>query len=126
MFDRIFATMKFSSSKERKLYEDMFNLYLGDLPDNFYENHFSLAKKYPGTEYERWMKILTHPAFDTWKQSNIAVIATTSTDRALAGVDSNKDTLSLLKLRQDVLNAEKTAEKPTIIVLPSELFFKED
>ena len=126
MFDSMFATMSFSSSKERRRIEDMFDSYMSDLPQNLYENQFSLQAKYEGTSYQDWVRILTHPAFDTWKQQQIAIIATTSTDRALAGVDTNKDTLSLLKMRQDVLNAEKTAEKPTIIVLPEELFFKGD
>lgn len=126
MFDSMFATMSFTSSKERRRIEDMFDSYMSDLPQNLYENQFSLQSKYEGTSYQDWVRILTHPAFDTWKQQQIAIIATTSTDRALAGVDTNKDTLSLLKMRQDVLNAEKTAEKPTIIVLPEELFFKGD
>jgi hypothetical protein len=126
MFDSMFATMSFTSSKERRRIEDMFDSYMSDLPQNLYENQFSLQAKYEGTSYQDWVRILTHPAFDTWKQQQIAIIATTSTDRALAGVDTNKDTLSLLKMRQDVLNAEKTAEKPTIIVLPEELFFKGD
>ena len=124
MFDSMFATMKFTNSKDRRKIEDLFNSYMSDLPDNFYENQFSLAKKYPGTEYSDWMRILKHPAFDTWKQENIAVIATTTTDRALAGVDNNRDTLSLLKMRQEVLNEEKKVEKPTIIVLPEDLFFR--
>jgi hypothetical protein len=29
-------------------------------------------------------------------------------------------------MRQDVLNAEKKVEKPTIIVIPEALFFKEE
>lgn len=124
MFDSMFATMSFSSSKERRRIEDMFDSYMSDLPQNLYENQFSLQNKYEGTAYQDWVRILTHPAFDTWKQQQIAIIATTSTDRALAGVDTNKDTLSLLKMRQEVLNSEKTAEKPTIIVLPEELFFR--
>lgn len=124
MFDRMFATMDFKNSKERKRIEELFDLYMSDLPENFYENQFSLAKKYPGTSYEEWVRILCHAAFDTWKQQQIALIATTSTDRALAGVDTNKDTLSLLRMRQEVLNAEKSVEKPTIIVLPEDLFFK--
>lgn len=125
MFDRMFATMDFKSSKERRRFEDLFNQYMSDLPDNLYENQFSLAKKYPETNYEDWVRILKHPAFDSWKQEQVALIATTSTDRALAGVDKDKDTLNLLRMRQDVLNAEKKVEKPTIIVIPEELFFRE-
>ena len=126
MFDRMFATMDFKSSKERKRIEDLFNLYMSDLPDNFYENQFSLAKKYTDSGYEDWVRILRHPAFDTWKQEQIAIIASTTTDRALAGVDKDKDTMSLLKMRQDVLSSEKKTEKPTIIVLPEDLFFRGD
>jgi hypothetical protein len=118
--------MDFKSSKERRRIEDLFNQYMSDLPDNFYENQFSLAKKYPDTNYEDWVSILRHPAFDTWKQEQIAIIASTTTDRALAGVDKDKDTMSLLKMRQDVLNSEKKTEKPTIIVLPEDLFFRGD
>lgn len=126
MFDRMFATMDFKSSKERKRIEELFNLYTSDLPDNFYENQFSLAKKYPETSYEDWVKILKHAAFDTWKQEQIAIIASTATDKALAGAELGKDSLQLLRVRQDVLDKDKRVEKPTIIVMPTELFFRED
>ena len=127
MFDRLFATYDFTSGKDRKHIESLFNMYMSDIPDNFYENQFSLAKKYPGTNYEDWVRILKHPAFNSWKAEQIAIIATKSTDKALAGQgDDGKDTLNLLKMRQDVLNSEKKAEKPTIIVIPEELFFRED
>lgn len=127
MFDVMFATMDFKSSKDRKNIESLFNMYMSEIPENFYENQFSLAKKYVGTNYEDWVRILKHPAFCTWKGEQIAIIATTSTDKALAGQEDNsKDTLNLLKMRQDVLNAEKSVEKPTIIVIPEELFFKEE
>lgn len=126
MFNRLFATYDFANSKDRKLIESLFNMYMSDIPDNFYENQFSLAKKYPGTNYEDWVRILKHPAFNSWKSEQIAIIATTSTDKALAGQgDDGRDTLNLLKMRQDVLNSEKKAEKPTIIVIPEELFFRE-
>ena len=94
--------------------------------DNFYENQFSLAKKYPETSYEDWVKILKHAAFDTWKQEQIAIIASTATDKALAGAELGKDSLQLLRVRQDVLDKDKRVEKPTIIVMPTELFFRED
>ena len=59
------------------------------------------------------------------KAKQIAIIATTSTDKALAGGDmDDKNAVNLLKVRQDVLNSEKKAEKPTIIVIPESLFFK--
>jgi hypothetical protein len=102
-------------------------MYMSDIPDNFYENQFSLAKKYSGTSYEDWVRILKHPAFNSWKAEQIAIIATTSTDRALAGQgEDGRDTLNLLKMRQDVLNQEKKTEKPTIIVIPEDLFFREE
>lgn len=127
MFDRLFATYDFTSSKDRKLMESLFNMYMSDIPDNFYENQFSLAKKYSGTSYEDWVRILKHPAFNSWKAEQIAIIATTSTDRALAGQgEDGRDTLNLLKMRQDVLNQEKKTEKPTIIVVPEDLFFREE
>lgn len=126
MFDKMFATMDFQSSKERRKFEDLFNMYMSDLPQNFYENQFTLSVKYSGTSYEDWVRILKHGTFVTWKQEQIAIIAETSTDKALAGMDKDASTLNLLKMRQDVLSAEKKVEKPTIIVLPESLFFKED
>ena len=126
MFDKMFATMDFQNSKERRKFEDLFNMYMSDLPQNFYENQFTLAVKYPGTNYEDWVRILKHGTFVTWKQEQIAIIDETSTDKALAGMDKDASTLNLLKMRQDVLSAEKKVEKPTIIVLPESLFFKED
>ena len=127
MFDRLFATYDFTSSKDRKLMESLFNMYMSDIPDNFYENQFSLAKKYSGTSYEDWVRILKHPAFNSWKAEQIAIIATTSTDRALAGQgEDGRDTLNMLKMRQDILSQEKKTEKPTIIVIPEDLFFREE
>ena len=126
MFDKMFATMDFQNSKERKKFEELFNMYMSDLPQNFYENQFTLAVKYPGTNYGDWVRILKHGTFVTWKQEQIAIIAETSTDKALAGMDKDTSALNLLKMRQDVLNSEKKVEKPTIIVLPESLFFKED
>ena len=126
MFDKIFATMDFKSSKERRYFEELFNLYMSDLPQNFYENQFTLQAKYADTRYEDWVRILKHGTFVSWKQEQIAIIAETSTDKALAGMDKDASTLNLLKMRQDVLNSEKKTEKPTIIVLPETLFFKED
>ena len=127
MFNTLFATMVFKNSAERKRFQDLFELYMEDIPDNFYVDQFSLAKKYSGTRYEDWVRILKHPAFNTWKAEQIAIIATTATDRALAGGDDNsRDALNLLKMRQDVLNSEKKIEKPTIIVLPHSLFFEEE
>lgn len=127
MFNTLFATMTFKNSSERKRFQDLFELYMSDLPDNFYVDQFSLSKKYSGTSYEDWVRILKHPAFNTWKAEQIAIIATTATDKALAGGEENSaGALNLLKMRQDVLNSEKKIEKPTIIVLPHSLFFEED
>ena len=127
MFNKIFATMSFATAAERTRFENLFNLYMSDIPDNFYVDQFSLAKKYEGTFYEDWVRILKHPAFNTWKSEQIAIIATTATDKALAkGDDTSTGALNLLKMRQDVLNSEKKIEKPTIIVLPQSLFFEEE
>ena len=125
-FESLFGTMKFVNSSERKKISILFEEYLKDLPDNFYLNQFDLAKKYEGSSYEEWVKILTYPAFDSWKAQQIALIAATSTDKALAGGDDlgDKNALNLLKARQEVLRDEKKVEKPTIIVLPESLFFK--
>ena len=59
-------------------------------------------------------------------QEQIAIIAETTTDKALAGMDKDASSLNLLKMRQDVLSSEKKTEKPTIIVIPEALFFKEE
>jgi hypothetical protein len=127
MFNKLFATMSFANPAERTRFENLFNLYMSDIPDNFYVDQFSLAKKYAGTFYEDWVRILKHPAFNTWKSEQIAIIATTATDKALAsGDDTSTGALNLLKMRQDVLNSEKKIEKPTIIVLPQSLFFEEE
>lgn len=126
MFDIMFATMDFKSSKERRKFEDLFNLYMSDIPQNFYENQFTLQAKYPDTSYVDWVRILKHNAFVTWKQEQIAIIAETTTDKALAGMDKDASSLNLLKMRQDVLSSEKKTEKPTIIVIPEALFFKEE
>ena len=127
MFNKLFATMSFANPAERARFESLFNLYMSDIPDNFYVDQFSLAKKYSGTFYEDWVRILKHPAFNTWKSEQIAIIATTATDKALAnGDDTSTGALNLLKMRQDVLNSEKKIEKPTIIVLPQSLFFEEE
>lgn len=128
MFDKLFSTMKFANSTDRKRIKLLFEEYMKGIPENFYKNQFELAKEYDGSTYEDWVRILKHPAFDSWKSEQIAIIATTSTDKALAGgadVD-DKGALSLLKMRQDVLNSEKHVEKPTIIVIPESLFFKKE
>jgi len=127
MFNTLFATMAFTSGAERKRFENLFELYMSDIPDNFYVDQFSLSKKYPGTSFVDWVRVLKHPAFNTWKAEQIAIIATTATDKALAGGDdTSTGALNLLKMRQDVLNSEKKIEKPTVIVLPESLFFKEE
>ena len=128
MFDKLFSTMTFKSKFDRMKLEEMFNSYMENIPENFYKNQFDLAKAYPGTDYADWVRILRHPAFDTWKAEQIAIIATTSTDRALAGGEdvNEKNALTLLKMRQEVLSNEKKVEKPTVIVIPESLFFKKE
>lgn len=124
-FDAIFGTMKFKDQVERKKFEVMFDIYIKDLPDNFYKNQFELAKE-TSTDYNDWVKFLTHPSFENWKSEQIAIIATTQTDKALAGGEDlqDKNALSLLKARQDILKNENKTDKATIIVLPDSLFFE--
>ena len=125
LFNDLFGTMKFKSDVEKKKFEALFQEYMQQLPDSLYKNQFELSKDIPGSEYEDWVRILTHPSFDSWKSHQIAIIATASTDKALAGGNiDDKNAVTLLKVRQDVLNSEKKAEKPTIIVIPESLFFK--
>lgn len=127
LFEDLFSTMAFANDTERKKMKILFENYMDNIPDNFYKNQFELAKEYPGSTYNEWVKILKHPAFDTWKSEQIAIIATTQTDKALAGGDVlDKEALNLLKVRQDVLKEEKKVEKPTIIVIPNDLFFREE
>lgn len=127
-FKTLFKTMKFKNKVEEKTIETLFEFYMEDIPDNFYLNQFDLAKKYSGSSYEDWVKVLTFPAFNSWKSEQIALIATTQTDKALAGGEdmSNKDALSLLQARQKILEPKDKNTKPTVIVLPKELFFTEE
>lgn len=128
MFKKLFSTgFAFRGDVDKANIEILVDEFMQNLPDNLYKNQFELAKDIPGSTYEDWVRILTHPAFDTWKANQIAIIASASTDRALAGGNlDDKSAVTLLKVRQDVLNSEKKAEKPTIIVLPDSLFFKEE
>ena len=127
LFETLFSTMKFKNDFEKKKISLLFNEYMQNIPDNFYKNQFELSKEYIGSSYEDWVKILKHPAFDSWKAEQIAIIASTQTDKALAGGDlSDKEAINLLKVRQDVLKDEKKTEKPTIIVIPESLFFKDE
>ena len=126
LFNKIFKSMVFKNEIDLNKIKALFEIYMSNLPDNFYKNQFELVKEYGGT-FEDWVRILTHQAFATWKNEQVAIIASVSTDKALAGGDlTNKDALPLLKARQEILTDEKNVEKPTIIVLPDCLFFKED
>ena len=126
-FDTLFGTMKFTSNLEKKKLNLLFDEYMKDIPANFYRNQFDLATQYPGSTYEEWVRILEHPAFDSWKSKQISLIATTQTDKALAGGDiTDREAINLLQVRQNVLKDEKKIDKPTIIVIPESLFFKED
>lgn len=126
MFEKLFSTYQWTYPEEKIIIKDMFDKYQEDLPANFYLDQFGLAKKYSGTDYAVWVKILKHPAFNSWKQEQIAIIATTVTDKALAGQTGDAVALNLLKTRQQVLEAGKSVERPTIIVLPESLYFRED
>ena len=127
MFNKLYKSMSFKDNLDMLKIRDLFDSYLGDLPNNFYKKQFELSKEFGG-DYNDWVRILNHPAFDTWKAEQIALIAKTTTDKALAGGEdmSDKIALPLLKTRMDVLKEEGKTEKPTIIVLPESLFFKED
>lgn len=126
MFEKLFSTYQWTYPEEKIIIKDMFDKYQEDLPANFYLDQFGLAKKYSGTDYAVWVKILKHPAFNSWKQEQITIIATTVTDKALAGQTGDAVALNLLKTRQQVLEAGKSVERPTIIVLPESLYFRED
>lgn len=126
-FNELFGSKKFRNEKEQDQFEDMFNNYISDLPANFYENQFTLANKYVGSDYESWAEFLQHPAFDTWKSKQINIIANTETDKALAGSGlRDKESLNLLKARQDVIESSNVTTKPTIIVMPMDLYFKDE
>lgn len=122
-FAELFGTMKFVNVVEKSKFNDMFSCYVSELPENFYLNQFELASKYPGTSYEDWTKFLQHQAFDNWKSKQVNLIASTETDKALAGGLKDKESVNLLKARTEIINTD-TEVKPTIIVMPESLFFK--
>lgn len=124
-FEELFGSMKFTDATEKALFANMFSCYTSDLPENFYANQFELANKYPGTTYEEWTRFLQHQAFSSWKSKQVNLIATTETDKALAGGLHDKESVNLLKARTEIINTD-TEVKPTIIVMPESLFFKGD
>lgn len=126
-FEDLFSTMEFKNDVDKANFETLFNFYFDNIPANFYKNQFELEKEYAGTSFEDWTAFLQHPAFDSWKSSQIAIISKISTDEALAGGSlSDKDSVNLLKARKEVLVTENTENKPTIIVIPESLYFKGD
>lgn len=122
-FIELFGSMKFANDAEKDKFETMFSCYVSELPENFYLNQFELASKYTGTSYEEWTKFLQHQAFDSWKTKQVNLIASTETDKALAGGLRDKESVNLLKARTEIINSD-TEVKPTIIVMPESLFFK--
>lgn len=122
-FVELFSSMKFATPAEKTKFEDMFTFYVSELPANFYLNQFELASKYTGTSYEDWTKFLQHQAFDSWKSKQVNLIASTETDKALAGGLRDKESVNLLKARTEIINSD-TEVKPTVIVIPESLFFK--
>ena len=122
-FEELFRSMKFVDLVEQTKFKNMFSSYVGELPENFYLNQFELANKYVGTNYEEWTKFLQHQAFDSWKTKQVNLIASTETDKALAGGLRDKESVNLLKARTEIINSD-TEVKPTIIVMPESLFFK--
>lgn len=126
-FEDLFNSMKFKDTIEERRLSLLFTEYISDLPDNFYLNQFDLQKKYDGSTYEDWVRILTHPAFNSWKNSQVTLIAETSTDRALASGDLvDKDAVNLLKIKKDVLDDSKKESKPVIIVIPESMYFTDE
>lgn len=125
-FEELFKGKTFKDDAERDTYKQMFDFYVSDLPENFYANQFTLASKYDGTDYEAWADFLQYPAFDTWKSKQINIIANTETDKALAGGLKDRESVNLLKARQDVLDNDNKTIKPIVIVMPMDLFFKEE
>lgn len=124
-FDDLFKTYPFKSDAERHTMEEMFAFYFDDLPANFYQNQFDLAKKYPGTAYELWAEFLQHHPFDSWKSKQISIIASATTDKALSGEGmKDKESLNLLRARTDILENENKDKKAVIIVMPESLYFK--
>lgn len=123
-FNELFNTMKFVDLDEKLRFQSMFSCYISNLPENFYLNQFELASKYAGTTYEDWTKFLQHQAFDSWKTKQVNLIASTETNKALAGGLRDKESVNLLKARNEIINAD-TEVKPTIIVMPESLFFKD-
>lgn len=122
-FEELFNSMKFVNPVEKSKFKDMFSSYVSELPENFYLNQFDLANKYSGTNYEEWTKFLQHQAFANWKAKQVNLVASTETDKALAGGLRDKESVNLLKARTEIINSD-TEVKPTIIVLPDTLFYK--
>jgi len=127
MFETLYKNMQFKDEVERDKFKTLFEEYMADLPANFYKDQFTLAKEIGG-EFSDWVRLLSWDTFRAWKNEQIAIIASVKTDEALAGNDSlaNKETLPLLKVRQDILKEEKNSDKPPMVILPECLFFSDD
>lgn len=123
-FVELFSSMKFKDASEKAKFNEMFSYYVSELPENFYLNQFELTSKYAGTSYEDWTKFLQHQPFESWKTKQVNLIASTETDKALAGGLRDKESVNLLKARTEIINTD-TEVKPTIIVMPESLYFKE-
>lgn len=125
MFNDVFQTMEFKNAIERKTFETLFDLYMSDLPANFYANQFELQKKYAGTKFEQWVKMLEHLPFKNWKDKQVSLIVEANTNKALGGdMDLDREALNVLKLKKDIVEQEGSAELPTIIVIPESLYMK--
>jgi len=127
LFDTLYANMRFQDESERDKFRILFNSYMENLPANFYKDQFTLAKEIGG-DYSDWVTLLSWDIFKAWKNEQISIIASVKTDEALAGNESlaNKETLPLLKVRQDILKEEKTSDKPPMVILPESLFFSDE
>ena len=125
-FEELFTTMQFANNTEKLKFKQMYEDYVSDLPDNFYLNQFNLAAKYSnGATYEDWTRFLQHQPLDSWKSKQVNLIASTTTAKALAGRLSDKESVNVLKARNEIINSD-TEVKPVVIVVPESLFFKGD
>jgi hypothetical protein len=127
MFNEVFSSMQFKNPIEQKVFENLFNMYMSDLPANFYANQFELQKKYTGTKFEQWVKMLEHLPFKNWKDKQVSLIVEANTNKALGGdMDLDREALNVLKLKKDIVADEGSAQLPTIIVIPESLYIKDE
>lgn len=127
MFDTLFSTFEFKDNIEKTKMKAMLQLYLDNLPDNFYKTQFELAKDYPQTNYQDWVKFLQHPPLKQWVSQQLNVIVEANTNKALGKDDvRDKDAINILRMRKEVIETDNATQKPTIIVIPESLYMKKE